>query len=213
MCIVEVNTLSDKTVIYSRQSGGEAVPVTVRIEWLPNGAIFPIAYWTPDGSCYEVKHLFECVPLAFLKDRSEGLRFEIRCELTETPEHDDEMLGASHDAYLYFTDNWFCGRNIIDARYGHSGKEFVSVTLDIFPNCDYELAYFTVKGMRYMVEKTVAAEPRGSFCAGGIGVRHQVKARLVNHDDDEAPDPMHSNRREAALFFEINKWFVVVKPS
>ncbi len=68
-----------------------------------------------------------------------------------------------------------------------------------------------VHGARYQVEKTEAVEYRGSFRAGGVGVWHKVKARLVNADDDEDPDPLHSVRREAALFLELDKWFMSVK--
>ena len=85
------------------------------------------------------------------------------------------------------------------------------MTLDVFPNGEYELVYFKAHGARYMVERTVAVEPRGSFDAGGVGVWHKVEARQVNTDDDEDPDPLKSIFRKAALYFEINKWFVRVK--
>jgi hypothetical protein len=196
-------------VIYSKMNGEPPDPVTVRLEWLPDGTITPLMYWMPDGSCFEVMHVFDYTPLSFLKDRGEGIRFKVRAELTETPDHDDELLRAKHETYLYLTDNWFCGKNFIDNRYGHKGKEFISVTLDVFPNCDYELVYFHVQEKRYMVEKTLAVEPRGNFNAGGLGIWHKVEARLVNADDDEDPDPDKSERRMAAVYFEVNKWFVV----
>jgi len=198
------------TIIYSKQSGEPRIPVTARIEWLPDGTIKPCMYWTPDGSCYQVKQVYEMTPLAVLKDRGEGIRFKIRAEMTETPEPCADHQFARLETYLYLADDRFCGRNIIDDRYGHEGKEFISVTLDAFPNSEYELVYFNVQGTRYLVEKTIAVEPRGSFNAGGAGVWHKVEARQVNIDDDENPDPQISVRRMAALYFEINKWFVAV---
>ena len=96
-------------------------------------------------------------------------------------------------------------------RYGHIGKEYISVTLDVFPNCEYELVYFKVKEKRYMVENTLDVEPRGSFYGGGVGMWHRVKARQINANDDEDLDPNKSVMRLAALYFEINKWFVTVK--
>ena len=193
---VEGKPVKDKTVVYSKQSGEPAVPVTVRVEWFPDGKIKPRMFRTPDGSCYEIGEVCEMTPLAMLKDRGEGLRFKVRAKTFEV--------------YLYLADNLFCGRNIIDARYGHVNKEFIHVTLDVFPDCGYEIAYFTVQGSRYKVEKLIAVEPRGSYNAGGAGVWHKVEARLVNAGDDEDPDPGKSVRRLAALFFEVNKWFVVV---
>ena len=201
--------MPDRTVIYSKQSGEPPDPVTVRIEWRPDGTIKPLAYWTPDGACYEVVFIYNMTPLAFLKDKGNGIRFKVRVELTETPDSDDDLLHAQHETYLYLADNWFCGKNFIDSRYGHAGKEYISVTLDVFPGMDYELIYFSVQGARYMVEKTLAVEPRGSFSAGGIGVWHKVEARLVNADDDEDPNPNKSVRRPAAVYFEVNKWFVI----
>jgi hypothetical protein len=75
---------------------------------------------------------------------------------------------------------------------------------------DYELAYFWVKGNRYKVEKSLAIEPHGCFHAGGVGIRHRVETRLVGFDDDEDPDPGKSIRRQAAVYLEINRWFVSV---
>lgn len=202
--------MTDEVVIYSKRSGEPIVPLTVRIDWLPDGRIIPLLYWTPDGTCYKVTVLFECVPLAFLKERGEGLRYRIRGEVIETPEYDDDMLHTQEETYLYFSDSRFYQKNIIDERYEHTGKEYIPVTLDVFPDGDYELIYFQVHGERYVVEKTSGIEPRGSFKAGGIGMWHKVRARLVNADDDDDPDPHTSIRRTAALYWELNKWFVCV---
>jgi len=203
--------MANKTIVYSKHSGEVLIPLTVRIEWLPDGIIKPLMYWMPDGTCFEVKHVYEMTPLAFLKDRGEGIRFKVRGELIETPEYDDGILYTQHETYLYFADNWFCGKNFIDSRYGHPGKEFIPVTLDVFPDGDYELIYFKVQGMRYMVERTIEIEPRGSFHAGGVGIWHKVEARLINADDDEDPNPSKSVLRISAIYFEINKWFVSLK--
>jgi hypothetical protein len=64
-----------------------------------------------------------------------------------------------------------------------------------------------------MVEKTIAVESRGSYHAGGTGRWHKVEARQINDNDDEDPDPIKSIRRLAALYFEVNKWFVTIKPN
>lgn len=206
--------MADKTVIYCKKSGEPCVPLTVRIEWLPDGTIIPLLYWTPDGSCYKVNIIFECVPLPFLKDHGEGLRFRVRGEVIETPEYDDDMLlHAQEETYIYLADSRFYQKNIIDTRYKHAGKEYIPVTLDVFPDSDYELIYFSVHGERYMIEKTFDIAPRGSFKAGGVGIWHKVKARLINADDDEDPDPQKSVRRTAALYWELNKWFVCVEKS
>jgi hypothetical protein len=204
--------MADKTILYSKQSGEPRVPITVRIEWRPDGTIIPCLYWTPDGSCYEIKHIYDMVHLAHLKDRGEGARFKVRSELIETPEPYSDYLFTSHETYLYFSDNWFCGKPFIDGRYGHERKEFIHVILDVFPDCKYEIVYFTAQGKQYAVEKTIAIEPRGSFDAGGIGVWHKVKAAQVNLDDDYEPGSYENITRMAALYFEINKWFIVIKP-
>jgi len=198
----------DKPVIYSMQTDGPLVPITVRIEWLPDGRIVPQMYWTPDGCCHQVSHVYEMTLLAFLKNKGEGLRFKVMDEIIETMEQEEELLHVQYETYLYFADAWFSGKNFIDARYLHAGKEYVPVILDVFPDGGYELIYFGVHGERYKVEKTVAVEPRGSFYAGGIGVRHKVEARQVNDDDDEDADPNISVRRFAGVYFEVNKWFV-----
>jgi len=203
--------MPDKSIIYSKNTGEVPVPLTVRIEWLPDGTIKPLMYWTPDGSCYAVKHIFECVHLAHFKEKDTGIRIKVKAEIKETAEPFADYGYLQHETYLYFADNRFCGKNIIDSRYGHPGKEFITVTLDVFPNCDYELVYFQVKNERYIVEKTTSIEPRGSFAAGGIGIQHKVNVQLVNADNDGVFDHDRNIRRSAALFFEINKWFVSMK--
>ena len=198
--------LSDKVIVYIRQGNEPLIPVTVRIEWLPNGKIRPTMYWTPDNSCYEVKHIYESTLLAFLKEKGVGIRFKVRAELKEIS---DNVAYARHETYLYFTDGRFCERGFIDERYSHSNKEYVPVIVDVFPNADYALVSFRVGDKRYMVEKTLKVESRASFQAGGIGVWHKVDVRLVNDDNDEDPNPNKSEHRKAALFWELNKWFVV----
>ena len=202
--------MADKIMIYIKQSGEPHIPVTVRIDWLPDGTIKPRLYWTPDGTQYKVISQLECTRLAFLYEDGEGLRFKLRAEVIETPDLDDDLLHTQHETYLYLADNRFCEKNIINERYGHARKEYIPVTLDIFPGGDYELVYFWCRGARYMVEKTIAVEPRGSFHAGGAGLWHKVEARLVNADNDEDPDPNKSVRRLAALYLELNKWFVSI---
>jgi hypothetical protein len=201
--------MPEKILVYSKNTGEQRVPLTVRIDWLPDGTIKPCLYWTPDGSCYEVKKVYDFVNLAHLKDRDVGIRFRVRAEIAETPESYPDRRFEQHETYLFFLDNWFCGRNIIDSRYGHAGKEYIPVTLDIFPDCSYELISFSAQGARYMVEKTLSVEPHGSFFSGGVGVRHKVDASLVSVDNDTATNKIAN--RPAALFFEINKWFVSVK--
>lgn len=202
--------MADEIVAYSKYDGSPCIPLTVRIDWLPDGTIIPLFYWTPDGTCYEVNIVFECVPLPFLKERGEGLRYRVRGKIIETPDYDDDMLNFQEETYLYLADTRFYQKNIIDERYTHASKEYIPVTLDVFPDGDYEVVYFSVHGERYVVEKTSEIEPRGSFKAGGVGMWHKVKARLVNADDDDDPDPEKSVRRSAALYWELNKWFVCV---
>lgn len=204
--------MDDKTIVYSKQYGEPRVPVTVRIEWFPDGMVKPCMFRMPDGSCYEIRDVIEMTPLALLKDRGEGLRYKVKAEAKDIPESYADDMYSRLEVYLYLADNLFCGRNIIDERYGHNNKEFIHVTLDVFPNCEYELIYFEVQGIRYKVEKLIEKEPRGSYDAGGVGVWHKVEARAINADDDEDPEPGKSVRRMAALFFEVNKWFVAVKP-
>lgn len=201
----------EESVVYRKQSGEPRVPLTVRIEWLANGTIKPLFYWTPDGACYKIISLLESVPLAFLKQGGEGLRFKVEAQLIEMPETDDELLYTQYETYLYLADSRFYQRNIIDESYDHAAKEYIPVTMDVFPDGDYELVYFRYRDTRYMVEETLDIEPRGSFHGGGTGVWHKVEARLINANDDNDPDPYHSVCRLAALYFEINKWFVAVK--
>jgi len=201
----------NKTTVFIRQNDEPFVPITIRAVWQSDGAIKPLMYWTPDGSCYHIKAISSVTPMAFLKDCGEGLQFKINSELAETPEPYSEDCYVRHDTYLYLADNWFCGKNFIDDRYGHACKEYIPVILDIFPDGDYELIYFTVQGMRYMVEKTLEIEPRGSFNAGGIGIWHKVDARLINAENDECLDIHNCVKREAAIYFEVNKWFVSLR--
>jgi len=200
--------MADKVIIYVKQSNEPLVPVTARIEWLPDGKIKPLMYWTPDHSCYEIKHIYESTRLAFLKEKGVGIRFKVRAELTEKP---DNMASVRHETYLYFADSRFCERGFIDQRYSHPSKEYVPVTVDVFPNAGYELVYFRVGDNRYMVEKTLKVEPKGSFQAGGIGIWHKVDVRLINDDNDEDPDPNKSECRQAGLFWELDKWFTIRK--
>jgi hypothetical protein len=203
--------MANKTIIYCKQSGERPVPLTVRIEWLPDGAIKPLMFWTPDGTCHNITYRSPGVPLALLKDRGEGLRFDVRSEVVETAEPYSEILHTRYETYLYLADKRFNERNIIDERYFHAGKEYIPVTLDVFPDGDYELIYFWVRGSRYMVEKTTRIDSRGSFQAGGIGVCHKVEIRLVNADNDDDPDDSNSVTRLAAIYLELNKWFVAAR--
>lgn len=202
--------MADKIVLYSKQSEDTRIPLTIRILWLPDGTIRPLMYWTPDGTCYKVISQCEGIPLAFLRERGEGLRFKVRSEIIYTPEPYCELLHSQCETYIYLADKRFCEKNIIDERYKHAEKEYIPVTMDVFSNGDYELVYFCVHGARYKVEKTFDVEPRGSFQAGGVGLRHKVEARLVNANDDEDSEPQKSFRRLAALYLELNKWFVSI---
>jgi hypothetical protein len=198
-------------IAYTKQNGESAVPVTVRIDWLPDGTIKPRFYWTPDGSCHEVLTGCKSTPLSLLRERGEGLRFEVTTEVIETPELDDNNEGSRYRTYLYLNDKRFCEKNILDRRYGHASKEFIPVTLDVFPDGDYELLYFEVQGERWQVEKTIEKEPRASFHAGGIGIWHKVEARLVNADYDACLDLLNPVRRTVAVYWELNKWFIAKK--
>ena len=199
--------MADK--IYLKHPGMPCVPITARINWLANGKIKPLLYWTPDGSCYEVKHVYEMTPLAFLKDKGEGIRFKIRAELKEVPDPYFDVGHSSHrEAYIYFAHNMFCGKNIIDERYGHPGKEFVPVMLDVFPDGEYEIVFFEAQGTMYIVDKTIEVEPRASYRAGGAGLWHKIQVRRVDADGNTL-DP--STTHTTALYFEINKWFAIPK--
>ena len=204
--------MAEKPIIYIKQTGEPYVPVTVRIEWLSCGKIIPLMYWTPDNSCYEIKHVYEMTPIAFLKERGEGIRFRVRAMVTDVPEPDSNFQNIQHETYLYLADKFFNGKNIIDGRYGHEAKEFIPVMLDVFPDCGYELIAFKAQGITYVVERTLAIEPRASFYAGGVGVWHKVSARQVNSDYEDM-DSVIFLSRTSALYFELNKWFVCIKPA
>ena len=205
--------MSDKTIVYGRQDEKLKIPLTVRIEWYPAGTIKPCMYWMPDESCHMISHVYECMPLAYLKERADGLRFKVKAEMTGTSEWLCVSEPVQSEAYLYLSDKRFCRKNIVDERYGHESKEFITVSLDVFPNGEYEIVYFWVSGVRYKVEKTLEVEPRASFYAGGAGVWHKVEAIQVNDDDAEELDfdAGIDNKRIAGLYFEINKWFVRVR--
>ena len=197
-------------IVYEQQPEHRPVPLTVNVDWLSDGQIEPRHYWTPDGSRFKVLHIYECVPMAYLKDRGEGLRYKVRAKLEETVEDGSDHPHIQFVTYLYFADNRYCEKTIVDARYAHAEKLYIPVNLDIFPNGDYELISFWCRDARYHVEQTMDISQRAAFRVGGVGLRHEVEARLVNADDDEDPDPARSIRRMAALYFEVNRWFVAV---
>ena len=201
--------MKDNVTVYIKQPGEPPVPVTVQIEWLPNGKIRPLLYWTPDNSCYEIKRVYESTQLAYLKERGEGIRFRVKAEIKGPIEY-DSSCHALHETYLYMADMRFCEKGFVDERYQNASKKYIPVTMDIFEDGDYELVYFWVDDKRYKVEDTIEIAPRGSFFAGGVGLWHKVDARLVNANNDEDPDLNNSIRRMAALFLELNKWFVCV---
>ena len=199
-----------KTIVYEKQPERRRVPLTVNADWLPDGTIVPRYYWTPDNSCFKVLHVYECLPIAYLKDKGEGLRFKVRARLEKTAEDGSDLPHTQYETYLYFADNRYCEKTIVDARYEHAGKLYIPVNMDIFPDGSYELISFRCRDARYRVEKTLDISQRAAHRVGGVGLRHEVEARLVNAHDDEDPDPDHSVRRMAALFFEINRWFIAV---
>jgi len=200
-------------VVYGKQTDGPGVPLTVRIAWLPDGSIKPLLYWTPERACYKIERLYECVPLAFLHNGGEGLRFNVKAVVIETPEPFTNPEYEKSQTYLYLTNNRFCEKNIVDDRYVYEGKEYIPVVMDVFPDGEYELIYFWTCGKRFKVEKTALIEPCGAFQAGGVGLRHSVDARQIHEEDEEDIDPANSVRRPAALFLELNKWFVATSPS
>lgn len=200
-----------QTNVYIKHYNNTRVPVTVRLEWLADGTIKPLFYWTPDNSCYEIKHIYEKVSLAFVKDRGEGVRFKVMATALETPEFYSSQY-MLHEVYLYLANNLFNGRNIVDERYNHDGKKFIPVVLDVFPDGDYELVYFHVQEAQYVVEKTIAIEPHASYYAGGSGIRHKIRARQISPgNEDITPDVSIKLTRMAALYFELNKWFVIIR--
>jgi len=182
-------------IVYTIQQNEQHVPLTVRVEWQPNGSIKPLMYWLPDGVCYEVTFIYEMTHNAHLKHKGKGVRFKVKTEEMVYTDHKHIL----HETYLFFDDNFFCGKNFIDERYKHGGKEFIPVTLDVLPDGKYNLICFKVGGTLYMVENVISIEPRCSYKAGGAGLCHKIKARSVNEDND----------RPAALYFEVNKWFIV----
>ena len=203
--------MAEKAVVYIEQSGEPSTPVTVRIGWRSDGLIKPLEFWMPDNTHYRVHKVYECTPRAFLEDKAEGVRFKIKAKITVSPDSYHEHRYIEFETYLIFASNKFCEKNIIDSRYGHPGKAYVPVIMDVFPDGRYELVYFWAKGARYKVEKTLDIDDRGTFKTGGIGLRHEVDARLVNRFDDEDPDQRNSVRRPVALYWELDKWFVSVK--
>ena len=197
--------------IYIRQPGEQPVPVTAQIIWLECGAIKPLMYWTPDGSCYVVEKIYEKISLASLQNKGVGIRFKVRAVAKEGPEHFiDYHHVTRHETYLYFADNFFNGKTFIDDRYGHTGKVFIPVTLDVFPDGGYEIICFEALGNRYAVDKTLEIELAGSFNAGGIGIRHKVEARQVDSQGNDI-NPLKSIVEMRALFLEVNKWYVAVR--
>ena len=197
-------------IIYEKQPEYRRIPLTVNADWLPDGTIVPCYYWTPDSARFKVLHIYECVPMAYLKDKGEGLRFKVRARLEETVEDGSDLPHTQYVTYLYFADNRYCEKTIVDARYDHAEKLYIPVNMDIFSDGNYELISFWFLNTRYRVEKTLDIAHRAAYRVGGVGLRHQVEARLVNANDDEDPDPGCSIRRMAALYFEINRWFLAV---
>ena len=201
-----------KIIIYEKQPECRPVPLTVNADWNVDGQIVPRYYWTPDGSRFKVLHINECVPVAFLEEKGEGLRFKMRARLEETVEEGTDLHHAQYETYLYFADNRYCEKTIVDARYDRAEKLYIPVNLDIFSDGNYELISFWFLNARYRVEQTLDISQRAAYRVGGrLGLRHKVEARLVNAHDDDDPDPDQSIRRMAALYFEINRWFLAVK--
>lgn len=202
--------MGEKKAIYIKRSGEVMVPVTARITWFPDGRIKPCFYWTPDGTQYKILSHGIGVSLALFRCHAEGLRFKVISQIIETPDPFSELLNSRYETELYLEDSRFFQKNIIDTGYAHPNKEYIQVTMDVFPNSEYEIISFCCKGSRYVVEKTLAVEPRGSYLAGGAGIWHKVDARLANMDDDGDPNPQKSICRRSALYLEFNKWFVSV---
>jgi len=155
-------------------------------------------YWTPDNSCYVVKHIYESVRVSFLKENGVGIRYKVKAELEEMP---DNTSNARHEIYLYFADNRFCEQGFIDERYSHPSKEYVPITMDVFSGGDYELISFRLGDNCYVVEKTLKIEPRALYLDGVMGVWHKVIARLVGGNDD-------GETRGVAISWEVDRWFV-----
>ena len=64
-----------RIIVYEKQPERRRVPLTVNADWLPDGKIVPCYFWTPDGVCLKVLHVYECVPIAYLRERGEGIQF------------------------------------------------------------------------------------------------------------------------------------------
>lgn len=199
-----------RIIVYEKQPEKERVPLTVNADWLPDGEIVPRFYWTPDGTRSKVLQVYECVPIAYLKDKGTGLRYKVRAEVEELIETDDVLLNAQYDTHLFFKSNRYCEKTIVDARYDHPEKLYIPVNMDIFPDGTYELLSFWCRDNRFRIEKTLDISHRAAYRVGGVGLRHKVEVRMVNAKDDNDPDPEHSIRRVAALYFEINRWFIAV---
>ena len=118
-----------KIVIYEKQPEHRRVPLTVNADWLSDGQIVPRCYWTQDGSRFKVLHVYECVPLAFLEEKGKGLRYKVRARMEETVEDGSDLVPAQYETYLYFADNRFCEKTIVDDRYDHAEKLYVPVNL------------------------------------------------------------------------------------
>gem|GEM_PF-1501567 len=215
--------MAERIVVYSKENGA-LTPLTVRVDWLPNGVIRPRMYWTPDGSCLRITQVAECVRLGHLKETGAGVRFRVTAQMAEpgdlpapfsykkvaTPLPAALARKRSWDSfpeyelYLYLADNFFCAANILGDEYAHNAKAYIPVTLDVFPSGDYELVGFEAGGVCYTVDKTYSVRPGGSYKAGGAGLRHEVEATAqAAANADAAP-----NSRRAALYLELNKWFV-----
>ena len=199
---------NDNYIVYSRQQGKPKIPATVRINWLADGAIKPLMYWTPDNSCYEVKSILDVTPLAYLDEKGEGIRIRVASELLESLDLYPAYQGCQHEVYLYFADKFFSGKNFVDERYDHENKKYIPMVLDVFQNGEYELVHFKVNEAEYMVERTISVEPRISYRAGGAGICHKVEAKQISDEGNSNLSDDKSTYRLAAIFFEVNKWFV-----
>ena len=200
--------MDTNVVLYAKQTGKGHTPITARIIWLADGTIMPLKFWLPDNLCLKVTHIYESTPLGYLKNKGNGICFKVEAIAADLPESYTELTSMRRDVCLYFAHKMFCGKNIIDRRYAHDGKLFIPVVMDVFSDAKYELVCFWKKGMRYIVEKNIGVEPCGSFIPEGIGLKHKVEARLVNHNNDNDPIIGNSIRRPASLYFGLNKWFV-----
>ena len=200
--------MAERIVVYSKQENGEMMPLTMRVEWLPTGVIKPRMYWTPDGSCFQVTHVIECVRLAHLKSGGKGIRFKVMAMMIESEDIGAEPSPVSYEIYLYLADDFFCAANMIDEQYAHDGKVYIPVTMDIFPGGDYELICFWVRGVCYCVDRTYDVTLGGSYEAGGVGLRHGVMATMVKDAGGDAVNATKLSSRKASLYLELNKWFV-----